>query len=364
MSNKRVAILAPCKRWGGIERKLLILCREFLALGVQPELLLPRGGVIPYPDEFPADVRVTDLNSGGKLSSITKLIRHLKTDPPAALLTAKDHSAKAAILASTFGRLDIPVYVKITNTPSQTLRRRFKRLSARALYPYANRLIALSEGVRDDLVSYMSVPADKIEVIYNPTVTPCIPERASQPVSHPWLQGDGPPVIMGAGRLTTQKDFATLISAFAQLRQERAARLMILGDGPLHQSLLQEAEALGVGEDVSLPGYIPDPIPYLARASLFALSSRYEGLGNVLIEALATGTPAVSTNCPSGPDEILMRGRIGPLVPVGNCGAMARAMAQTLEAPPSPELLREGLLRFRSDEVARRYVKVMGLAVQ
>ncbi|MCC5811244.1 MAG: glycosyltransferase [Ectothiorhodospiraceae bacterium] len=339
----------------------MILCREFLALGVQPQLLLTRGGVPPYPDEFPKEVEIVDLKSGGKSDSIIKLTRFLKANPPSALLTAKDHSAKAAVISRFVGRLPVPIYVKITNTLSCTLRRRMKRISARMLYSRADCLIAVSQGVRDDLIANFGMRPDKVQVIYNPTVTPCIPGRAAQPVDHPWLQGDGPPVIMGAGRLTPQKDFPMLISAFAKLRRHREARLVILGEGPLHELLLKQAADLGVGEDVDLPGYVNDPIPYLARASLFALSSRYEGLANVLIEALAAGTPVVSTDCPSGPHEILDGGRIGRLTPVGDDDALAEAMLLTLEDPPSQDTLSVGLERFRSDEVARQYLKVMGL---
>lgn len=362
MGEPRLAILAPFKHWGGIERKILILCREFLKQGVHPQLILTRGGLKPYPDELPEEVEVVDLRSGGKLDSSVKLMRFLRSSArPSALLTAKDHSAKVALVARTLGRVPVPVFVKVTNTLSWTLRRRIKRATAKALYPRADRLIAVSSGVRDDLVTNFGVDPERVQVIYNPTVTRCIAKRAAKPVDHPWLQGDGPPVVMGVGRLTRQKDFATLLSAFARLRAERPARLIVLGEGPLYDPLRHQAETLGVSEDVDLPGYVYDPIPYLARASLFALSSRYEGLANVIIEALAAGTPVVATDCPSGPYEILKGGRIGPLVPVGDPAALATAMKQTLEAPPGDDVLSDGLQRFRSDQVALQYLQAMGL---
>lgn len=234
---------------------------------------------------------MVDLASGGKLDSIRKLARLLSEDPPDALLTAKDHAAKVAVLARRLSGCPVPVFVKVTNTPSQTLRRRFKRWTARLLYRQADCVIAISEGVRDDLITHFGMPPSKVQVIYNPTVTPDIPERAAKAVDHPWFQDEGPPVIVGAGRLTGQKDFATLIEAFACLRARQPARLVILGDGPLRESLRQRAEQLGVSEEVDLPGYVPDPIPYFARAALFVLSSRYEGLGNVIVEALAAARP-------------------------------------------------------------------------
>ena len=359
--KKKLAIAAPLKQWGGIERKVMSLCREFIARGVDVQLLLLKGGVVPYPDEFPAEVEVIVLKTRGKISSIFKLACQLRRDPPDALLTAKDHSAKTALVGRALSRVKVPVYVKITNTLSQTLRRRIKRVTARWLYRRADRLFCVSNGVADDLRENFNVPPERICAIYNPTVTPDIAERRQLPVNHPWLQGEGPPVIMGVGRLTKQKDFYTLIDAFALVRAKRPARLLILGEGTLHDSLEGHARCRGVGEYVDLPGYVWDPIPWLARTDLFVLSSRYEGLANVVIEALAAGAPVVSTDCPSGPAEILDNGRIGPLVPIGDPEAMAEAMERMLDEPPSQELLSEGLERFRSGVVAEAYLREMGL---
>lgn len=361
MDNPRLSILAPFKEWGGIERKVVTLCMEFLHEGVRPQLVLTRGGVTPYPNELPAEVEVVDLRSGGKLNSVGKLARFFRAERPDAVLTAKDHAAKVAVVARALSGIRVPIYVKVTNTLSSTLRRPVKRGTARLLYRYADRLIAVSAGVRDDLIRNFAIPPERIEVIYNPTVTPSIVERTKLPVEHPWLQGDGPPVVMGMGRLTGQKDFSTLLQAFARLRAHQPARLIILGEGPLRSALEDEAEQLGIRAELDLPGYVSDPIPYLARASLFALSSRYEGLANVAIEALAAGAPVVATDCPSGMGEILQGGRIGRLVPVGDIEGLAEAMRETIAAPPAPELLQDGLDRFRSETVARQYLHVMGL---
>ncbi|MDF1614760.1 glycosyltransferase [Desulfurivibrio dismutans] len=356
-----LAIFAPLKAWGGIERKIMILCREFLAQGVRLQLILARGGQVPYPDEFPAGVEVVSLDNRGKRDGVLKMARHLRHTRPRALLTAKDHAAKVALISRYLSRVQVPIYVKITNTLSETLRRPFKRYSARWLYSYADKLIAVSNGVRSDLINNFAIPPEQIEVIYNPTVTPDIALRCRQPVAHPWLADDGPPVIMGLGRLTPQKDFATLLRAFARLRQHRPCRLIILGEGPLRPDLHATACELGIEEDFDLPGYVQDPMPWLARAELFVLSSRYEGLANVIIEALAAGTPVVCTDCPSGPDEILLGGRLGPLVPIGDVDAMSEAMNAVLTSPPPAGLLQEGLERFRSDKVATHYLRTMGL---
>lgn len=361
MTAPRLAICAPLKAWGGIEGKMVTFCREFLAAGVHVQLLLVRGGVVPYPDRFPAGVEVIDLDSGGKLDSAFKLARFLRRDPPDALFTTKDHAVKAAVLARGLARSRVPLFYMVNTAPSQTLRRPVKRWMARWLYPRADRIITVSEGGRDDLLADFAIDPGRVTVIYNPVITPELPERAQQPVDHPWLQGEGPAVVMGVGRLAHQKDFPTLLDAFARLRRDQEARLIILGEGPLRGELEGYARDLGLADDVDLPGSVPDALPWLAKANLFVLSSRYEGLPNVLVEALAVGAPVVSTDCLSGPREILEGGRLGPLVPVGDAESLGRAMAVTIDHPPSQAELAPSLERFESGPVARRYLQVMGL---
>jgi glycosyltransferase involved in cell wall biosynthesis len=181
----------------------------------------------------------------------------------------------------------------------------------------------------------------------------------AQPIDHPWFAEGAPPVILGVGKLKPQKDFATLLRAFATLRAGRAARLVILGEGEQRGELEALAQNLGIAADVALPGFVDNPFPYMARASLFVLSSRFEGLPGVLIQALACGCPAVSTDCPSGPAEILEGGRYGPLVPVGDAEGLARAMAETLAAPLSPDILRERAAFFSTERAACNTLAVL-----
>jgi len=360
----RLSILVPLNTWGGIERKILILCREFLALGVQPELILTRGGKVPYPDEFPPEVEIINLQSGGKLDAVPRLIRHLRQSDSRALLTAKDHANKVGVLARRFGRLDLPVFLKVTNTLSQTLRRPAKRYTARWLYPWADKVVAISQGVKNDLVDEFGMNPSQIQVIYNPMFTPDFPERISAPVEHPWFSPGQLPVFLGAGRLTVQKDFPTLVKAFALVRSDRPCRLVILGEGVEREAILKCAAELGVADDVDLPGFVPDPIPWMARAAGFVLSSRFEGLGNVLVEAMATGTPVVATDCPSGPAEILEKGRYGSLSAVGDVKGLAAGMLSVLCSPPDRSLLIFGAERFRSRRIAEEYLALMGIESQ
>ncbi|MFP4696093.1 glycosyltransferase, partial [Thiohalospira sp.] len=185
-------------------------------------------------------------------------------------------------------------------------------------------------------------------------------ERSQAEVQHPWLI-ESTPVVMGVGRLARQKGFDVLLPAFASLRRQLAVKLILVGEGAERAALQQQAEDLGIAEDVDLVGSVPDVFPWLRRASLYVLSSRYEGLPNVLIEALAAGAPVVSTDCPSGPREILEEGRLGPLVPVDDAEPLAAAMERTLQRPPPAGETEASLERFRSDRVAAQYLEFMGL---
>ncbi len=155
-------------------------------------------------------------------------------------------------------------------------------------------------------------------------------QKAAEPIGHHWFAPGQPPVVLGIGRLTKQKEFVTLLRSFAQVRTHCAARLMVLGEGEDRLSLEALINDLGLSECVALPGFVKNPYPYLRAASVFALSSAWEGLPTVLIEALALGTPIVSTNCPSGPSEILNGGQHGALIPVGDSEAMADAIYKAL----------------------------------
>jgi len=355
-----LGILAPLKEWGGIERNIVILCEEFLKFGVKPQLLLTREGQTPYPDKIPSEVEIIDLHSKRKFDATFKLIRYLKQTKLDALFTYKDHAAKIAVMARSIGKIDIPIFINVTNTLSHTLRRPLKKRFALWIYPRANKITANSQGVKDDMIT-MGIPEQKIQVIYNPTITQDLAQRSKQKVEHPWINEKELPIVLGVGRLSQSKDFITLLKSFALLQKHKPSRLIIIGEGPERKNIQDKISELNIQNKVHLPGYISDPIPWMANSDVFVLSSRYEGLGNVLIEALAAGTPVVSTNCPSGPAEILQSGKIGPLVPVGDVQSMTEAIAKVLESPPQPELIRQGLERFHSDVVAGQCLDLMGL---
>jgi glycosyltransferase involved in cell wall biosynthesis len=216
----------------------------------------------------------------------------------------------------------------------------------------------VSQGVAKNLVD-MGLPSEKIEVIYNPIVTPELSEKLQESLNHPWFLPGQPPVILGVGRLQKQKDFPTLIHAFAKVRQQQPLRLMILGEGSERSNLESLVQELGIAKDVVFPGFVANPYAYMAQAAVLVLSSAWEGFGNVLVEALAAGTPIVSTDCESGPAEILANGQYGKLVPVGNAEDMAKAIAAILEDTPDGEVLKQRANEFSLEKALTKYGKLL-----
>jgi glycosyltransferase involved in cell wall biosynthesis len=197
-----------------------------------------------------------------------------------------------------------------------------------------------------------------VKVVYNPVLTPSNLGQARESPDHPWLRAGQPPVVLGVGRLTRQKDFRLLIRCFAAVRQRRCARLIILGEGEQRAELEDLVRELGLERDVSLPGYRDNAMAYMARSKVFVLSSAWEGLPTVLIEALAAGTQVVSTDCPSGPREILQGGRLGALVPVGDVDSMTRAVNDALERPGAA-VSPEALAPFTRDAAVGHYLSLV-----
>ena len=195
-------------------------------------------------------------------------------------------------------------------------------------------------------------------MVYNPVVSPGLEDEARQSISHPWFNRDGPPVILAVGRLTAAKDYPTLLRAFSMVYQKQPARLLILGDGKERAPLESMVRQLGLTENVQMPGFVVNPYAYMARARLLALSSRWEGLPGVLVEALACGTPVVSTDCKSGPREILENGRFGRLVPVGDPDALAAAILDTLQTIPDHALLKRRAEDFTLEKSVKEYLRV------
>jgi glycosyltransferase involved in cell wall biosynthesis len=349
----------------------------------------------PYLDEIPPAVRVIDLHitsslqalpafaglsfdeqrqlaplvlarkSCWPLGAIPRLARYLRREKPQVLISALAYPNIAAIAAGKLAGAQTKIIVTARNTLSTEVahaaKKKTKRIpgAVRQFYPQAAAIVGVSRGVADDLADVIGLPRSRVTAIYNPVVTPDLFEKAREPVSHPWFADKKIPVVLGIGRLRPQKDFPTLLQAFAKVREQRPVRLMILGEGNLRPELEAQAIGLGLGDDVAFPGFVANPFAYLARASVFVLSSKWEGLPGAVIQALACGCSVVSTDCPSGPAEILENGRYGTLVPMGDSDAMAQGILQSLDTPVDPERLRTRAMDFSLEAGVRAYLQLI-----
>lgn len=363
-----ICLFLPSFGDGGVERMLTHLALGLDGLGYPVDFMV---GALDasYLQILPPRVRLYPLGGYSLRTRHEFLADYVRRAQPAVVLSAKIDDDRIALAVKAKVPSATRYFLRPGTTQSERWRARkapfFKRWwegrLLRRLYRQADGIIAVSEGVARDVAAIAGSPCAPIQVVRNPTISPFLERQAQAPLDHPWFAPGEPPVILGIGGLRLQKDFATLIRAFAWVRRHRPCRLLILGQGRQRTRLLELAKRLGVGESVQLAGFDPNPYRYLARAGLFVLSSRWEGSPNALIEALALGVPVVATDCPSGPREILQDGRYGPLVPVGNPEALAEAMMDALARPLPPEVLREAVRDYQVEVSARRYLAAFGL---
>ncbi len=366
MVKERVALFLPSLRGGGAERVAVKLVKGLLEEGLNVDLVLAKAEG-PYLAELPKHdgFRLFDLKSSRVLYALPKLSMYLRRERPLALLSFMNHANIIAIWAKVLSKYKGKLVVSERTTLSVScnlskgIKVKFIPYLIKKYYPLADTVVCISEGVARDLES-LGIPKEKLAVIYNPIISQEFFDKAEETLDHPWFSGKAP-LILGMGRLAVEKDFPTLIRAFYLVRQRKEARLVILGEGEERERLEQLAKELGIAQDVDFPGFDPNPYRWMKRASVFVLSSRWEGLGNVLIEALALGTPVVSTDCPSGPREILEDGKWGRLVPVGDPESMAKAILEALEEgrKPMTRELQAHLRKFSLKEAVNQYKEVL-----
>lgn len=316
--------------------------------------------------QVPPSVRLFH-GAGTARQSLPHLVRYLKVERPTALICGNPYVFILAFLAAKLVRSQATIVSTVHTNLSRDLQPRplHHRLLMRAAilaYRAADRIVAVSSGAADDVAKLARIPRDRIRVIYNPIVTSQLLDGAHQGVPCDILNGLSAPVIIGAGRLTRQKDFPTLIRAFGIVRRLRTdARLVILGDGEELEELEGLVRKLDLVSSVRLPGFVPNPVAYFSKADVFVLSSAWEGFGNVLTEAMAVGTPVVATNCPSGPAEILANGKYGKLVDIGDAAGLADAILSTLDSPTDPLALQDRARAFTSATAAVQLVELLGM---
>jgi len=373
--QRHIAIYIYGPSGGGATRRTLTLAGGFAKHGHRVDLVVVNAEG-PLAGDLPAGVRLVLLDSalirlaGRKRrrrikASSFALARYLWRERPDVLLSAANHVHLTAVIAARVARAPVRVVLRVSNhlTGSHlgdSKRPRPIRLKfARRVYGRADAAIAVSQGIADDIVKHTALSREQVYAVTNPTYTPEIESAAVAPLDHAWLSAGAPPLLLAAGRLAPAKDFATLLRAFARVRARRTVHLVILGEGGQRHALEKQLRELGIEADVELHGFVDNPFAWMSRASLFVLSSAWEGSPGVLVEAMACGCPVVSTDCPSGPDEILDGGRYGRLVRVGDAAALADAIAKTLDATIDREALRARAREFDVDRAVERYLDVL-----
>ena len=329
-----IAIHLWSLRGGGAERVALYIAQSFLASGIAVDIILwkVQGSFLK---DIPSGARLIDLGSGGQVKRLLTFSKWLSSEKPDAILCCQSLANITGIFANLLSGRKARIVLREPNILERfgLMRSRVLRLFpviARLFYYFSDHIIAVSESIAEELQNILRVPSNKITVIYNPLPIHKIQLLATKEPKHGWFKDDVP-IILGAGRLVAQKDFATLLRAFAQVRKDKLVRLVIFGEGEQKQSLQDLAAELKISDDVAFPGFTDNIFSYLAMASVFVLPSKLEGCPNILLEALACGCPVVATDCRSGPREILA-GQHGLLVEVGAVNEMARAILKQLNA--------------------------------
>lgn len=337
----KIAIVLHHLGYDGPERVMMTLASELMKRGVAVDILTLEGDAT-YSPIVPEEVDIVDLNKFGAFDAGVKMTKYLKSVFPDTVLA---NGAKAT-LAAQIARSKLPMMPKLVGVIHDNMKRSMafdsrddeligivKKMPIDYAYQRVDRLVAVSDGVADSVAEYLDIPRKRIKVIKNPINSDRLKEQAAEAVRHPWF-ADGrendPPTIVYSGRLTMAKDIATMLHALARVLETTPARLALIGEGGERNRLERLAKDLDIGSSVAFLGYQRNPHKYVARANLFAMSSLFEGFATGIAEALTLGTPAVSTDCPSGPSELLPKDR---LAPVGDSDALAAAMIRVLTDP-------------------------------
>lgn len=359
-TKKRALLFTQDMAGGGAERVMAHLANGLTDLGIEVSFALcQKTG--PNLKLLSEQVTIYDLQQPKVMSSLVEFLAVCEHVKPDAVLSALNQPNVVAIRAQK--RTGIPTTITLHNDISsyiqagKGIKRRLMPFFAKLFYPQSSHVVSCSQGLANDFSRVIPRLKGRIQVIYNPVVAPNLFERAAETPEHEWVNGDQP-LVVAFGRLDPQKDFGNLIRAFGMMQKVKPSRLLIYGEGPEREGLQALIKSLGLESNVQLPGFTSNPYAFMRNATVLAMSSMSEGLPTVLIEGLAAGSNIVSTNCPSGPDEILDGGRLGALVPVNDSGALAQALIQAITNPRPPASPDE-YQRYLISHASLQYAKVL-----
>jgi glycosyltransferase involved in cell wall biosynthesis len=360
--KKRICIFPDRIDDGGIDRYALNLAEALLQQGAEVDLFVTSGMGKLLPQR-PEDSRLF-VGGGSTRKSIVPFYHYLKNEKPDLLISANLYIDIVSVVVKALANVPTKHAVTLHTAFSQEDYRgkeNLKKIYTQVctwLYPRADHIVAVSNAVAKDSQDYFKLK-NPIKVIYNPVVTPALYNKSSAEADHPFYTNKNAPVLLAIGRLSAQKDFSTLLKAFAELRKTKRAKLLILGEGEERGILEALAGDLNLGDDLSMPGFVDNPYPYIKNADLLVSSSAWEGLPTVMIEALALGTPVVATDCPGGSGEILDGGKYGKLVEMRNPTALAGAMLETLQTSVDKNKLQARGQTFSMEASAKNYLRLL-----
>lgn len=327
MTSERIGLFLPTLRGGGAEKMIVHIANALVEKGFSVDLVLAKAEGV-FLDRVSTKVNVIDLNAPRVLFSLPGLVRYLKKNRPIVLISTLTHSNIVALWAKWFACVNTRVVIRHASVSSGSSA--LWDYLVKYFYPYADAIVAISKGVARYLAQVTGLPLERFHIIYNPVLDTEDTMGSTESFKHPWLLDKDIPVILAVGRLVKEKDFKTLIKAFAEFRKKQEARLIILGEGKMRGELEALIKEMNIQEYVDLPGFVRDPLAYMKYASVFVSTSLSEGFGNVIVEALASGTPVIATNCEGGPTEILENGKYGLLVSVGDVIGLCNALKKVL----------------------------------
>lgn len=365
--NNHIAIFIPSFEGGGAEKMMIVLANEFYSKGKKVDFIVIKKQGVNL-SSLNKDINIVNLNKSRLLFSFPGLIWYFRVNNPDVILSAMTDVNILTILACFFSGRKRKTRVVISERSYFSLnilqlsyfKRFFLRFLIKISYPHSNKIIAISKGVAEDLSNVLALPKETVSTIYNPAFNPSIIEKSFLEAEHHWLKNETAPVILAVGRLEAVKNFVLLIRAFSKVLQKIDARLIIAGEGSQRKLLESTIKKLDIIDKVSMPGFVVNPYVYMRRSSVFVLSSNFEGFGNVVVEAMACGLPIISTDCPSGPSEILENGKWGKVIPVGDINSMSEAILSTLMGDVSHCDFMKRVNDFSSAKIADDYLRELG----
>ena len=363
-SNKKfISILITNMESGGAEKVTLSLANYFARNGYTVDLVLvsATGELLSMLDP---KVKIIDLNVKSLKYAVFPLIKYFIKNNPVACFVNIWPLTIIAILARmvSFSKLKLIVCEHTTWSESEVYKhayfRAFIPISMKLMYRFAHKIICVSKGSAGNLSQFAQINRKKIEVIYNPVEKMQSIKPLSQTLCSEWLDGDHKRLI-AVGSLKPAKDYPTLFKSIHLLKKDLDIKLLVLGDGPLSEDLIKLRKDLRLTEEIIMPGYEKYPHEYIASADVLVLSSKHEGFGNVIVEALSEGTPVVSTDCPYGPSEIISSAAFGTLANIQDPVSLARAINTSLGKSFDKKFLKERAKYFSIERAAKKYLQTI-----